>query len=1091
MERVAEALRSGARGLSELAVITQLPKSILAQALAQLEEDRRITRADANGHYRLFSSTAASTVGSALSSSGVPRPVGPIEIVAQVCAAAESVHRAREGRSRRVLASEGISRSRLREVEAGGAVPTVEELQVLGASFPEILSELFEPVLALDAIPWAEALRSLLSDDSARTVVELSRQIAAAHELCEPESVRWRLARQLVVFEKERLVIVRDGQVRLALGRGEAESDISEASLSSPRLTSQLRLVLPNGGVQSNSGGWGEPPVPLLPKWYVETENDQWLPPWLQDLAPGVMKVADLPRFWELSSTHLDWHLLGQLLSDLDLDEPPEDLDVLPAGWTESELSGLHLSTRSTNALRRGLSRLSLTDGVSVGALMRLPNFGVRSLIEVMCVVEASLQQHRDAPADSRSRSVQDVDGILKELRTHTDVPLGELLPGLLAVADEPIASPYLDTRSAHALKRRGCRRWGDLATNSVAEFESERGVGAGTVSRILQAVAHRHLEVGSLVLEPPGGPGGQDSGTPEPDDGGLFGSELQGLLADLATWAVRERGATRLADLIRLAPALGRVPRELLEAFDTLCSTQLGVLAGSGSAALPSELASQLLDDADGNVDVFTARRLRGGPRPTLEELGRGLGVTRERVRQLEKATAESVLSLLETSTYRPLRWRALDLRDALGPAVPARGSYLDEAMARAVAGLEEAEGFRLADLMLWIAGPYEENHGWLVRAGASLDDLAVEFNDKFRGEVVLDMALARSALDELGLNPGTLESFLKDSRVWREIGQGTWVHWAGGLGNKAEIVLKLLGHPCVASDVNEHIGEGHATSSVRNIMAQDDRFVRVDKAGRYALAEWGLEEYSGIANEIRERIERAGGAASLEELVDEFVIEFGVSESSVRTYAATPAFVVEAGRVRLRGASEPFEANGEVSQFHGLYVRPGGEVVVHDVVDRDVVRGSGRTFPEAGAVALGLQPGDRRAFTLKDGTDIMVSWPPTSTSGPSMGSPRRIVEALGLGEGDRYRLVLDPRSATGVAECVDASTLQGLTGLKIDAGHELETLAAAMQIAPSAVRAQLSRRHEDDVLALLPDYVPNEELSQALADFRNLLEG
>ena len=60
--------------------------------------------------------------------------------------------------------------------------------------------------------------------------------------------------------------------------------------------------------------------------------------------------------------------------------------------------------------------------------------------------------------------------------------------------------------------------------------------------------------------------------------------------------------------------------------------------------------------------------------------------------------------------------------------------------------------------------------------------------------------------------------------------------------------------------------IGEGHALSSVQNVLSADDRFTRVSMELEYALSEWEWEEYSTAAQEIVERIERAGGEAVLD---------------------------------------------------------------------------------------------------------------------------------------------------------------------------------------------------------------------------------
>jgi hypothetical protein len=675
-------------------------------------------------------------------------------------------------------------------------------------------------------------------------------------------------------------------------------------------------------------------------------------------------------------------------------------------------------------------------------------------------------------------------------LADQPGVKLGELLTGLLAAANEPIQSKHLDTRARTTLRRLRCSTWGDLAKTTASDILSVPSSGRLTVSRILTAAASFHLEVladsehrnveavdGSAEVRrnvdiPPG-----------------F-DRLRDLLQHISGWAVRDRGATKLSDLIRLSPDLGRVPPELSEEFRRLSDEPIEAFTDSASVELSPRLPEELIEDAETRTDILLRRRVNRGRRPTLESVGDEIGVTRERVRQLEVNAAREIAERLGSPCFAPLRWRASDLADVLGPAVPADSELLEAALAWATRGFDDPSSFLNEDLMLWIAGPYEPDSGWLVRKGVSLSELVAAFDTRLGEGPILAEQEARSALDALGLDQTLLEPLMALTKSWREIDQGTWVRWTGAVGDKAEVVLRLIGQPCAADEINAFIGEGHAVSSLRNAMAADDRFVRVDKAGKFALSAWGLEEYSGIANEMLERIQRAQGPVGLDDLIHEFVSTFGVSENSVRMYAAAPAFVLDNGRVRLRSESEPYEVDRRIERVPGLYVRPTGEVVLHDIVDRDVLRGSGRAFPEAAAAALGVMPGNRAAFLSDDGEELVISWPRTATTGPSIGSTRRIAESLSLKVGDRFRIILDADHHRFVAEIVDPSDVYGLTGMHVEPGRELEMLASGMRTTPNAVRAHLRARNEHDVLRLLPEYDSEDELGQAISDFGSLLD-
>ena len=341
---------------------------------------------------------------------------------------------------------------------------------------------------------------------------------------------------------------------------------------------------------------------------------------------------------------------------------------------------------------------------------------------------------------------------------------------------------------------------------------------------------------------------------------------------------------------------------------------------------------------------------------------------------------------------------------------------------------------------------------------------------------------------LEECGVVQPALEALLGTAGVFRQLDGDLWVRWDGSISDKAERVLRLTCTPLSVEELNVHIGEGHSTGTLRNALNIDPRFVRLDKAGRFGLASWGLEEYSGIAQEIIERIERGGGSADVEEIVDEFVAGFGVSEASVRWYASSPAFVVEGGQVRLRTKDEPYEPDLRVARVRGLYAPPGG-VIVHFTTDKDILRGSGRGLWEPAAALLGVLPGGRREFACDTGGRVVVSWPATSTMGPSIGSIRSLAFALGLQEGEPLRVVFDSATSRCRAERVTPTSLEGLTGLQLGTGAETAGLANAIRVEEIELRSALQARGDLAVLELLPPADVSEDLTSAISEFGDLL--
>ena len=147
---------------------------------------------------------------------------------------------------------------------------------------------------------------------------------------------------------------------------------------------------------------WGSPPTPVLPRWLIEQQSFTPLP-WALRQSSSVdgsfEVVGDLARFWEHRSRSLtsDEHdALVALASPSKAHNhsgPPEDLVVIPGGVDLLRLLGLPLRRRTRNCIRRAISAKKLDEGqpVTVGQLLSLHSFGIRSLLDLMCIVEAAL----------------------------------------------------------------------------------------------------------------------------------------------------------------------------------------------------------------------------------------------------------------------------------------------------------------------------------------------------------------------------------------------------------------------------------------------------------------------------------------------------------------------------------------------------------------------------------------------------------------------------------------------------------------------------------------------------------------------------
>jgi hypothetical protein len=207
---------------------------------------------------------------------------------------------------------------------------------------------------------------------------------------------------------------------------------------------------------------------------------------------------------------------------------------------------------------------------------------------------------------------------------------------------------------------------------------------------------------------------------------------------------------------------------------------------------------------------------------------------------------------------------------------------------------------------------------------------------------------------------------------------------------------------------------------------------------------------------------------------------------------------FVIEGEWIRLRGEDERAGAVDRLGEARGTY-RLGPTTIAYLVaIDYDTLRGSGKAIPRGTSVALGVQPGAKVRFEA-DAGDVVVSWPLTSITGPSIGSLRSHAIAYSLGEGDYLRVVFDTGttrvSSFGIRQC-ELSTLDAtrhataLTGIEGLGGPDVAgVLAAAIEAPIGTLRRALIGRGDEALLELLPTDSGSPELDEALASLARAL--
>jgi hypothetical protein len=129
-----------------------------------------------------------------------------------------------------------------------------------------------------------------------------------------------------------------------------------------------------------------------------------------------------------------------------------------------------------------------------------------------------------------------------------------------------------------------------------------------------------------------------------------------------VAAWAVAEQVGRAAGDLSRLAAGTRHLPPDVAAAWDHIRQLDLRLIAG---ALLPdtglAELAEELLAEVDQRRRlIVSVRTFAPPPRRTYASLAAELGITPERVRQLEADALGKLDRAAAGDRYAPLRWRA-----------------------------------------------------------------------------------------------------------------------------------------------------------------------------------------------------------------------------------------------------------------------------------------------------------------------------------------------------------------------------------------------------------------------------------------------
>ncbi len=253
-----------------------------------------------------------------------------------------------------------------------------------------------------------------------------------------------------------------------------------------------------------------------------------------------------------------------------------------------------------------------------------------------------------------------------------------------------------------------------------------------------------------------------------------------------------------------------------------------------------------------------------------TLESIGRSYGITRERVRQIEKDGVKQ--SRKASEKYSDVF------------------AYFDKI-------LQEFGGLKREDLFLDLLTENEEDRNYVLflldihssihripenkevhslwandqnaflRAKELISEVREELNRKKQ------LLSAQELSAKKNLPQKTLVSYLEISKkvVQNEEGSFGLIRWPEinprGIKDKAYLVLKRAGKPMHFKDIAAALGDEANPQTTHNELIKDSSFVLVGR-GVYALAEWGYTP--GEVKEIIKTILKKEGALPKEEIIE-----------------------------------------------------------------------------------------------------------------------------------------------------------------------------------------------------------------------------
>lgn len=282
-----------------------------------------------------------------------------------------------------------------------------------------------------------------------------------------------------------------------------------------------------------------------------------------------------------------------------------------------------------------------------------------------------------------------------------------------------------------------------------------------------------------------------------------------------------------------------------------------------------------------------------------TLDAIGKNYGITRERVRQIENF---SLNTIRKHDSYSAIK----DALDELKSHINERGGIVSEA--EFLNYLSNDANIRnhiyfmlvLGDDFTKIKEDDEFSHRWTIdkdKATNAHDVLQKIHNeiseeDVFSENEIIEY-LKKQAVEILKQNKiqeEAIRSWLSISKLLDKNALGEWGSVNSpsikprGMRDLAYLVIKRHGSPMhfneVAETITKVFGKKAHPATVHNELIKDTRFILVGR-GLYALKDWGYS--TGVVSDVIKNILKSSGPLSKEEVVKRVLKERYIKENTI----------------------------------------------------------------------------------------------------------------------------------------------------------------------------------------------------------------